>query len=187
MGSDSAPITVLLSAWREGDKQALDHLMPLVYDELHRLARAHMHGEARAITLQPTLLVHEAYDRLIGAAVDWQDRLHFFAIAARVMRRIMVEHARKRAASKRGGGQGAEPLDEAIPAPGQEPDIEALHQALERLAAADERKAQVVELHYFGGMTYDELAQHLGISAATVDRELRFAKAWLKQRLVEVP
>jgi RNA polymerase sigma factor (TIGR02999 family) len=179
-------LTRLLREWREGDGAALDRLMPLVYDELRRLARRHMSGERRDHTLQPTALVHEAVGRLIDADIPWNDRVHFFAVAATTMRRILVEHARRAKRPKRGGG--AEMLElrdgDAVVNPASV-EILALDEALGRLAEFDERKARCVELHYFGGMTYEEGAAVLSISAATFHRELRLARAWLQREMGE--
>ncbi|MGE0556216.1 MAG: sigma-70 family RNA polymerase sigma factor [Gemmatimonadales bacterium] len=177
-------VTTLLRAWRGGDEHALDRMVPLVYDELRVIATRLMRGERADHTLQATALVHEAYARLVDAQVDWRDRSHFFAIAARQMRRILVDHAKARGRVKRGGGERPLTLDEAIAVSGDANDnLVELDEALERLATIDERKAKVVELHYFGGLTYDEAAEVLGISPATVDRDLRFAKAWLYREL----
>jgi len=180
-------ITRLLRRWGDGDESALDRLMPLVYADLHQVAHRRLGGERTGHTLQTTALVHEAYARLAGSDVRWSDRAHFFALAARAMRRILVDYARRRVASKRGGDAdfvtvetsslGAEE-DESDPL-----EILALHEALEALERQDERKAAVVEAHIFGGLTYQETAEALGISAATVDRELRMAKAWLAREL----
>lgn len=173
-------VTQLLAAWRAGDAGHVDRLLPLVYAELHQLAQRQMRGERPGHTLQATALVHEAFLRLSGADVPWQDRVHFFALAANTMRRVLVDHAKARRRGKRGGGAAHLPLEEALhvgAAPSD--DVEALDEALERLAARDPRKARVVELHYFAGLNYDEIAEALSISAATVDRDLRFAKAWL--------
>lgn len=153
--------------------------MPLVYDELRALARRHLRDERPDHTLGATALVHEAWLRLAGADVEWANRLHFFSLAAGVMRRILVDHARKRGRLKRGGGLREVSLDEALVIGGPEPDILALDESLRRLAAIDDRKSRVVELHYFGGLTYGEVGDVLGISSATVDRDLRMAKAWL--------
>ena len=177
-------VTRLLQEWQGGDREALDRLMPLVYDELRRLARRHMAGERRDHTLQPTALVHEAFGRLIDADIPWNDRVHFFAVAATTMRRILVEHARKAHRAKRGGGAHRVTLDDdaAVVQPATV-EILALDQALDRLAVFDERKARAVELHYFGGMTYEEGAAAMGLSAATFHRELRLARAWLQREL----
>ena len=183
MVSPPTPITALLKEWRAGDRAALDRLTPVVYDELRRLARRSMAGENKGHTLQPTAVVNEAYLRLVGADVTWRDRVHFFAVAARLLRRILVDHARARSRVKRSGGARV-PLDESslfTPAPGRE--MVALDEALNELATHDARKAQVVELHFFGGLTYDEIAEAVGISAATVDRDLRLAKAWLQRHM----
>lgn len=177
-------VSGLLLAWRRGDPGARDRLMPLVYDELRALARRQMHGERPDHTLQTTALVHEAYLRLCGADVTWDGRVHFLAVAAQVMRRILVDYARARGRAKRGGGAERVALDDArAAAPDRPPDLVALDEAIERLTTLDERKGRVIELHYFGGLTYDETAAALGISAATVDRELRLAKAWLYREL----
>lgn len=177
-------VTRLLGAWRAGDAQALADLTPLVYRQLHRLARGAMRGERPGHTLQTTALVHEAFLGLAGAQVNWADRAHFFAIAAQQMRRILVNHAEARRAAKRGGGAEHLPLDDALQVVGApSAEISDLDDALRRLADVDLRKARVLELHYFGGMTYDEIAQVLQISTSTVDTELRFAKAWLESRL----
>lgn len=177
-------VTRLLVRWREGDSAALDRLLPMVYDELRRMARGRMQREAPGHTLQATELVHEAYARLVDADVDWVDRAHFLAIAATTMRRVLVDHARTRARLKRGGGEQAVTLAEDLVGvdTGSEAFL-ALDGALTRLAAQDERKARVVELHYFGGLTYAETAAAVGVSEATIDRDLRMARAWLKSEL----
>ncbi len=173
-------VTDLLLRWRGGEHEAIDELMQAVYPELHRLAARYLRGERHDHTLQPTALVNEAYLRLVGSDVDYNDRIHFLAIAARVMRRVLVDHAKARRTQKRGGERLRVTLSEArLGAAGAAPDVLALDEALERLASLDERKSRVVELHFFGGLTYDETAEALGVSAATVSRELRFAKAWL--------
>lgn len=178
--SDPGEVTRLLVRWRDGDEAALEQLMPLVYDELRRLAERYMRSERPDHTLQATALVHEAYVRLAGVDVAWEDRIHFLSLAARMMRRVLVDHAKSGRRKKRGGGAAKVTLDDielASPAPTS--DLLALDDALTRLAAIDERKARAVELHFFGGLTYDETAAALGVSAATVDRDLRMAKAWL--------
>lgn len=184
VASDSAEVSRLLLALKNGDESALPQLIPLVYDELHVLARRHLRDERTGHTLQTTALIHEAYLRLVGADVRWEGRVHFFAVAAQIMRRILVDHARHRGRAKRGGGAAPVTLED-VAAVAAEPavDLEALDDALERLSVFDARKARVVELHYFGGLTYDETAEALGVSAATVDRELRLAKAWLYREL----
>jgi RNA polymerase sigma factor (TIGR02999 family) len=181
--SEPAPITRLLQEWRSGDRAALDRLTPLVYDELRRLARAAMKGEKGGHVLQATALVHEAYLRLLGAEVAWQDRVHFYSVAARMVRRILVDHARAARSDRRGGALRRITLHDDAQVSDRPAAIEALDDALERLAAQDERKARIVELHFFGGLTYDELAEAVGVSAATVDRDLRLARAWLKREL----
>jgi len=184
MATESGEVSQLLIAWKNGDGTALERLMPLVYDELHALASRHLRGERPDHTLQTTALIHEAYLRLVGADVAWEGRGHFLAVAAQTMRRILVDHARGRSRAKRGGGERPVSLDEAlVVSPDRGADVLALDEALARLSTLDERKARAVELHYFGGLTYDETAAALQVSAATVDRELRFAKAWLFREL----
>jgi RNA polymerase sigma-70 factor (ECF subfamily) len=178
-------VTLLLRRCSAGEEEALAQVVPLVYGELHRLASIHMRRERIGHTLQPTALVHEAYARLAGSDLTLQDRKHFFAVASRAMRRILVDHARSRGSLKRGADGTRVPLDEAIAAPAPREDVLELDDALTRLAALDERKARVVELHYFGGLSYDEIAEVEAVSAATVDRDLRFAKAWLQTALGE--
>ncbi len=177
----SSAVTQLLGDWRSGDADALDKLTPLVYEELRRLAHHYMRSERSDHTLQATGLVNEAFVHLAGMEVAWKDRVHFFAIAARLMRRILVDYAKARGSLKRGKGIVADTLrDEVTPDPtAANVDIIELDDALNRLAEIDARKCDVVVLHYFGGLNYDEVAQSLEISAATVHRELRFAKAWL--------
>jgi RNA polymerase sigma-70 factor, ECF subfamily len=173
--------TQLLLAWSAGDRQALDQMLPLVYSELHRLATSYLSRERPDHTLQPTALVHEAFLRLINQReVDWRNRAQFLGVAASLMRRILVNHARDRAAAKRVGDWERVSLS-LVDLPSGEPDVDlmALEDALERLAALDERKAKVVELRFFGGLSIDEAAEVLGISHATVEREWSFARAWL--------
>lgn len=178
---DRQSATRLLQAWRGGDRAALDLLLPVVYDELAGLAHNALRSERSDHTLQTRALVHEAYIRLVDAEIPFQDRAHFMAIAARTMRRVLVDYARSRVRQKRGGGAIRVDIDKAdLPAPDDGLGILLLHDALERLASFDPRKAEIVELHFFGGLTYDETAAAVGISAATVDRELRLARAWLK-------
>jgi RNA polymerase sigma factor (TIGR02999 family) len=184
--SSLQPVTRLLLDWRSGNDEALDLLMPVVYDELRSLAEGYLNRERSGHTLQPTALVHEAYVRMVDMDVAWQDRAHFFALSARLMRRILVDHARARASQKRGGGLRPVTLEEGLAATADRPEeLIALDDALSRLAELDERKAKVVELHYFGGLSYDETAEVVGISPATVDRDLRFAKSWLLSELSE--
>lgn len=180
----SGEVTRLLRAWRLGDSDAYDLLVPFVYAELRRLARAQLRRERVDHSLQPTALVHEAYLRLVKADVDWQDRTHFMSVASRVMRRVLVEHARARSARKRGGDETRVTLADPLAAAGADPvDVLVLDQAMGRLEALDQRQAQIVELCYFGGLTYPEVGQALGISEATVHRDLRHARAWLRREL----
>ena len=178
-------VTNLLARWSDGDDSALAELTPLVYEELRRLAHHYMEGERPGHTLQTTALVNEAYLRLADQTnPNWQSRAHFFAVAARAMRQILVSYARSNRAQKRGGGGARIELDEAaIMSPEQSNEIVDVHEALERLATLDSRKAQVVELKYFGGLNYDEMAEVLKISPVTVRRDWRFAKAWLYTEL----
>jgi RNA polymerase sigma factor (TIGR02999 family) len=181
---ESEAIVQLLQAWRGGDEGAYARLIPVVYDELRRLARGQLRREQAGHSLQPTALVHEAYLRLVKADIDWRNRTHFLSVAARVMRRILVEHARARRADKRGGDALHVTLTGPIPAPDAKPvDVLALDEAMERLRELDERQAQIVELSYFGGLTYPEIGELVGISEASVDRDLRHARAWLRREL----
>ena len=181
-------VTQLLMEWSHGDDAALAELTPLVYEELRRLAHHYMEGQRPDHTLQTTALVNEAYLRLADQTNPrWQNRAHFFAVAARAMRQIVVDYARSQQSQKRGGGLLRIELDEAaIVSPEQSKEIIDLHEALERLATLDSRKAQVVELKYFGGLNYDEIAEVLKISSITVRRDWRFAKAWLYTELHNV-
>lgn len=173
-------VTALLLAWRQGDERALDQLMPLVYEELHRLAHAKMRDERRPDVLQTTALVHEAYVRLIDASrVPWQNRTHFFALAARAMRRVLVDQARARAAQKRGGGAECVEVAEFVDGRSERHDLVALDDALTALERVDARRAKVVELRYFGGLTVEEAAEALGVSTDTITREWKRAKIWL--------
>jgi RNA polymerase sigma-70 factor (ECF subfamily) len=178
-------VTRLLLAWKSGDEAALDHLMPLVYNELHRLARRYMAREQTDHPLQTTALVHEVYLRLVDAnTIDWQDRAHFYAICARLMRRILVDFARSRNYQKRGGGLAHLQLEEAATVPeavGAE--MLAVDEALKQLAAIDSRKSEVVELRFFGGLTVEEIAAALRVSPETVMRDWKLAKAWLLREL----
>ena len=178
-------VTQLLSDWSHGDDAALAELTPLVYEELRRLAHHYMEGERPDHTLQTTALVNEAYLRLADQInPNWRSRAHFFAVAARGMRRILVSYARSNRAQKRGGGAARIELDEAaILSPEQSKEIVDLHEALERLGTLDSRKARVVELKYFGGLNHDEIAEVMKISAVTVRRDWVFAKAWLHKEL----
>lgn len=181
----SNEVTRLLRAWREGDQAAMESLVPLVYDELRRLAKSYMRRERAGHSLQTTALVHEAYLKLIDASqVDWQNRAHFFGIAARLMRQILVASARKRGYIKRGQGAQQVSLDETMAIrDGRDEELVALNEALNALAEFDARKAQVVELRFFGGLTHDETAEALRVSPETVRRDWRLAKSWLSLRL----
>jgi RNA polymerase sigma factor (TIGR02999 family) len=181
-------VSVLLRAWSGGDPAALDQLAPIVYDALHRLARRYLRGERRDHSLQTTALVHEAYLRLVDhTRMEWQDRAHFFAVSAQVMRRILVDHARRRNV-KRGHGLRRVSLEEATMVGGQRPaDLAALDDALTLLAERDPRKAQVVEMRFFGGLSVEESAEVLGVSPVTVMRDWRTAKAWLYRELTPRP
>lgn len=178
-------VTQLLADWSQGDDAALTKLTPLVYEELRRLAHHFMDGQRSDHTLQTTALVNEAYLRLADQTNPrWQNRAHFFAVAARAMRQILVNYAKSYGTQKRGGGALKVELDEAaIVSPQQAREIVDLHEALERLATLDSRKAEVVELKYFGGLNYDEMAEVLKISRITVRRDWEFAKAWLYTEL----
>jgi RNA polymerase sigma factor (TIGR02999 family) len=181
----SHDVTRLLARWKEGDEAALQQLVPIVHDELRRLARRQMAGERPGHTLQPTALVNEAYLRLVNLKqMQWQDRAHFFAMGARLMRRILVDFARSRRYQKRGGGAKQVSFTQAIEvAEGQPADVVALNDALEALAAVDERKSQVVELRFFGGLSVEETAEVLNVSRETVKRDWTFAKMWLRRQL----
>jgi len=181
---ESPSVTKLLREWSSGDKAALDQLIPVVYQQLHKLASRCLRGERPEHTLRATALVNEAYLRLVDADVQWQDRVHFFAVSARMLRRILVDHAKANKRQKRGGGAPMITLDEAIiVGPQSSPEIVELDAALERLASQDQRKCQIVELLCFAGLTYDETSAALNISPATVHRELKLAKAWLHREL----
>jgi RNA polymerase sigma factor (TIGR02999 family) len=179
-------VSQLLVEWGRGDQEALELLMPLVYTELRRLASRNLRRERPDHTLQTTALVHEAYMRLVDQRrVEWQDRAHFFAIAARVMRQVLVDHARRRNADKRGGAEDALPLDEALAVGAEElpVDLVALDEALGRLEALSARQARVVELRYFGGLSVEETAEVLGVSPATVKNDWAASRAWLRRQL----
>jgi RNA polymerase sigma factor (TIGR02999 family) len=178
-------VTHLLHELKQGNKEAENHLIPLIYRELRRIAAIHLKGEARCRSMQATALVHEAYLRLIGIReIDWQSRSHFFAVAATLMRRILVDHARTAYAQKRGKGWDPVSLDEAVlPAPERASEILALDEALSKLATLDERQSKIVELRFFAGMNENEVGDALGISERTVKRDWRIAKAWLYKEL----
>jgi len=183
--ADTHEITGLLLAWRRGDSSALDKLVPLVYRELRRLAHRYMQGERRGHTLQTTALIHEAYLRLVECrSVQWQDRAHFLAVGARMMRRILVEAARSRGSAKRGSGRSAEPLDDALSVyQARSGDLVALDDALTDLAAADPVKAHLVELRFFGGLAMAEAAVVLGLTEDAARWTWRLARAWLFREL----
>jgi RNA polymerase sigma factor (TIGR02999 family) len=183
MGSQG--VTRLLKAWSGGEQDALERLVPLVYQELHRLAHRYMRGERHGHTLQSTALVHEAYERLVDLQdVNWQNRVHFFTVSAQVMRRILVDYARSRRYQKRGGDSPHVALNEAVAVfPERRNDIVALDDALSTLVRMDPRKAQVVELRFFGGLSVKETAEVLHVSADTVLRDWRLAKVWLLREL----
>jgi RNA polymerase sigma factor (TIGR02999 family) len=184
MPQDPAEITQLLAAWSAGDESAGNRVLPLVYRQLHDIASHYMRDEHAAATLQPTALVNEAYLRLVGSDVPWESRRHFLAVAARTMRRVLVDHARARQRGKRGGERVSITLENLAEETRTDPiDVIAIDDALNQLAALDERKARAVELHYFAGLDHDEIAQVLGVSPPTVTRDLRFARSWLYVRL----
>jgi RNA polymerase sigma factor (TIGR02999 family) len=185
MSASSQNITRLLLDWRNGDQTALDRLMPLVYEELRRMANHYMRNERRGHTLQTSALVNEAYLRLVDHEnIEWQNRAHFFGVAAQAMRRILVDHARSRNYQKRGGGAQQVSLDEAMTLAGDRAaELIALDDALQELAKMDERKSRVVELRYFGGLSLEETAEALGVSIPTVTRDWNTAKAWLMREM----
>jgi len=180
-------VTQMLHDWSDGDREAFDKLVPIVYEELRRQAVRYLRRERPGHTLQTTALIHEAYIRLIDQTnVRWQNRAHFFGIAAQLMRRILVDHARSRQAAKRGGSDIKVPLEEAIIASeGREVDLVALDEALERLAAIDPQQSRVVELKFFSGLSVEETAEVLGISPRTVKRDWNVAKGWLRREISE--
>jgi RNA polymerase sigma-70 factor (ECF subfamily) len=181
---ESPEITLLLRDLQNGKADALSELIPMVYKELRRLAAYHLRQEKPGHTLQATALVHEAYLKLVGVHLDWQSRAHFFGIASRLMRQILVEYARKRSAAKRGGLVEKVPLDEAlVVAPDRASEFLALDEALKRLEALDARQSRVVELRYFGGLSIEESAEVLGIAPRTVKRDWEFARAWLHREI----
>src|SRR5688572_2019409 len=182
---DSTQVTGLLQAWSQGDENALDRLITLVYQELHRIARGCMAGERPGHSFQATALVGEAYVRLVDVKnVSWHDRAHFLAVAARVMRRLLVDQARARRAQKRGGGVVKIPFDDGIVVTNEpQQGFIALDEALETLAKLDERKSRVIELRYFGGLTLEETASVLKVSTDTVMRDWRLARVWLRREM----
>ena len=182
----SHSVSQLLIAWGRGEPAALEQLTPRVYSELHKLARAYLRRGRLNRSLQPTALINEAYLRLLDQAqpVQWENRAHFFGIAARLMRLILVDHARALHAAKRGGAGAAVTLDDCMAvSPGRAPDVLEVDEALDRLAAVDERKAKVIELRYFGGMDREEVAFAMGLTVPTVKRDLRLGEAWLRRFL----
>jgi RNA polymerase sigma-70 factor, ECF subfamily len=185
MSGTSHNITRLLLDWRNGDQTALDRLMPLVYGELRRMANNYMRNERRGHTLQSSALVNEAYLRLVDHEnIDWQNRAHFFGVAAQAMRRILVDHARTRNYQKRGGGAQQVSLEEAATmAEDRAAELIALDEALQELAKIDERKSRVVVMRYFGGLSLEETAEALGVSIPTVTRDWTTAKAWLLREM----
>jgi RNA polymerase sigma factor (TIGR02999 family) len=181
---DDSPVTQLLSAWRAGNAAALNEVMSLVYPRLHEIAQRHLRGERAGHTLQSTALINEAFLALVASDVALNDRVHFFAVASNIMRRILIDHARAANRDKRGGKLLHVTLHDDAPAYGADGSgLLELDSALEKLAVIDERKAQIVEMHFFGGLNYEEIAEVLGVSAATVNRELRFSKAWIRREL----
>lgn len=183
---DSTPgnVTQLLTQWRSGDRTALDRLMPLVYDELRVIAARYLRNERGGHTLQSTALVNEAYMRLLDSHADWQNRAHFFAVAARIIRGLLVDHARARLASKRGGGNLTLSLDEAIAVPhNREFHLIAVDDALTSLSRMDEQQGRIVELRFFGGLTIEETSEVLQISPSTVKRDWILAKTWILREL----
>jgi len=187
MTPSPSKVTQLLHDWSDGDREALDKLIPIVYEELRRQAARYLRRERPGHTLQTTALIHEAYIRLIDQKnVRWQNRAHFFAIAAQLMRRILVDHARGRQAAKRGGSDIKLPLEEGmIGSEGREVDLVALDEALERLASIDPQQSRVVELKFFSGLSVEETAEVLGVSQRTVKRDWNVAKAWLRREISE--
>lgn len=187
---DPIAVTQLLREWRGGSAEALEQLMPLVYDELHTMAARQMAREWRVSTLQTTALVNEAYLKLVGQRdVDWQNRAHFFALAARLMRRILVDNARRGLRAKRGAAAPVVPLDDAMAMPQPEVDVVdtlALDAALQKLEALDPDQVRIIELRFFGGLTIEETADVIGSSPATVKREWALAKGWLHRELAQI-
>jgi len=178
-------ITRMLAGWRDGDRAALDRLLPLIQTELHRLARRHLGRERKVHSMQPSSLVQEAFLRLVpGAGAGWRDRAHFFAVASQVMRHILVDYAREKRRQKRGAGAVHIPVDAAVVLSGdQVEEIVGLDLALQRLAATDERKSRVFEMRFFGGLSVEETAEVLAVAPNTVIRDWDFARAWLRREL----
>jgi RNA polymerase sigma factor (TIGR02999 family) len=184
-GPETHDVTRLLAEWAKGNSQALEELTPLVYRELQQLAASYLRKDRDGHTLQPTALVHEAYLRLVGGtSPNWQNRSHFYGVAARLMRQVLVDHARRKKAEKRGGSKVRISLEEAVSFELERSrDIVALDHSLEALEKIDARKCRVIELRYFGGLSMEEIAQSLEVSLITVRRDLRMAEAWLHNRL----
>jgi RNA polymerase sigma factor (TIGR02999 family) len=185
--NDPGEISGLLTRWRDGDEAALGRLMPLVYAELRRIARRYLRGERSGHTLQPTALVHEAWIRLQGDDRPLQNRAHFYAIAAHLMRQVLVDHARAQNAQKRGGGAVRVELEAAAAPAEQAPELLALDEALAALEKLDPRKGRIIELRFFAGLSIDETAEVLGVSAPLVVKETRLARAWLHRALTAGP
>jgi len=185
MQAKAEEITGLLTSWRGGDPAALERLLPLIQRELHRIARRHLAHEREGHSMQPSSLVQEAFLRLLpGRDLEWQDRAHFFAAASRVMRHVLVDHARKRRRVKRGKAPVHIPIDEVVVlSPDEVEEVVAIDLALQRLAVLDERKSKVLEMRLFGGLSVEETAAALGVSANTVLRDWNFARAWLRREL----
>jgi RNA polymerase sigma factor (TIGR02999 family) len=182
--SSPEAVTALLQQWSEGNKEALDRLTPVVYGQLRKMASNSLKSERPNHTLRATELVHEAYLKLVDSDIPWQNRVHFYAVAAQVLRHILVDYAKANRREKRGGNAEKIPLDEAIVvSPEASAEVVSLDEALKQLALNDERKSKVVELAFFGGMTHEEIAAALNTSSKTVQRELRVAKAWLHREL----
>jgi RNA polymerase sigma factor (TIGR02999 family) len=184
MTGPDQPVTALLKEWRAGNREALDQLTPLVYDQLRAVAARHLRSRQPGHTLRATALVHEAYLRLIDIEIPFADRAHFFAVASQLMRRILVDWARSHGRQKRSGGAVQVPLDDVTIGDGEDTEaVLGIHLALEKLAAFDARRASLLEMVLFGGMTYEEAGEVLGTSPATVYRDLKLAKAWLASEL----
>ena len=186
MGASSPhDVTRLLQDWRNGDKEALEKLTPLVYDELRRLANRYLRAERKDHTLQGTALVHEAYMKMVGyTELEWQSRAHFFGVAARIMRQILIDHARKHQAGRRGGGKQDLPLEEAVVFSKERSEsLVALDDALESLASFDPLKARIIELRYFGGLSIEEISEVEAVSVSTVRRHMRMGEAWLHREM----
>ena len=183
--TDQQSITALLNRWGSGDKDAEAALTPMVYDELQRVAKRLFRTESKSHTLQPTAIVHEAFVKLVEVDVTWQDRAHFFSLAARMMRRLLVNHANARNAAKRGGDAIKVTLIESAVAESVDADLLDLEEALQALAELDTRKAELIELQYFGGLSFKEMEEVTGLSSSTLDRDLRMARAWLKDQLAK--